>query len=334
MMLGMWWTETWSTTPVSIEGVWNIWQPVALIAVVTAFLVVALAYMIGVSFNLAGLRKWAMVEFYQALASAILVAFLIMMMDVMINEGFQTMIGGINPYKKAYTYLDGVMNSLYPIYMSVYRVNLIAEFVKSFEFYWNAIGMDTQPFAIFIEPTVEYFHFEAHIVTMAAILTSTQRALLHLFYNAGFTVFIPAGVLLRIFPWTRGAGGLLIAIGIGLAVVYPIMFTFVAMMSENNSEVQNQAGKLGNSIGGFDLNQFGACANNFSSASDVATTKILDPKVRASSAWLLGWLSGIWLKIFYYPMFVLLVTFTFIRSLSPLLGADVTEIGQGLVHLL
>src|SRR5512137_197595 len=108
MMLDIFWTEPWSTTPVSIQGVWNIWQPVALVAVVTSFLFVALAYMIGISFNLAGLKKWAKTEFYQALASAILVAFLVFMMDVMVNEGFQTMIGSINPYKKAYNYLDGV----------------------------------------------------------------------------------------------------------------------------------------------------------------------------------------------------------------------------------
>ena len=334
MMLGIWWAEPWSTTPVSIEGVWNVWQPVALVAVVTAFLVVALAYMIGVSFNLAGLKKWAKVEFYQALASAILVAFLVFMMNVMVNEGFQTMIGGINPYKKAYAYLDGVMDSLYPIYMSVYKVNFIVEFIKSIGFYWNAMGMHYEPFDLFTSPLVDYFHFEAHIVTMAAIFTSTQRALIHLFYNAGFTVFIPAGVLLRIFPWTRGAGGLLIAIGIGLAIVYPIMFTFVAMMSENPSEVKKQAGTLGSQLGDFDLTQFGACACDFESATNVASTQILSPAIRTSSAWLLGWLSGIWLKIFYYPMFVLLVTFTFIRSPAPLLGADITEIGQGLVHLL
>jgi len=334
MMLSMWWTEPWSMTPVSVQGVWNVWQPVALVAVVTAFLIVALAYMIGVSFNLAGLRKWAKVEFYQALASAILVAFLVLMMDTMLNEGFQTMIGSINPYKKAYAYLDGVMDSLYPIYTSVYKANFIAEFIKSIGIYSNGMGLDYAPFELFTSPIVEYLHFEAHIVTVAAIITSTQRALLHLFYNAGFTVFIPAGVLLRIFPWTRGAGGLLIAIGMGLAIVYPTMFTFVAMMSENSSEVKNKATELGNSIGGFDMTKFGACACDFQSASDVATTKVLSPQLRNSSAWLLGWLSGIWLKIFYYPMLVLLVTFTFIRTISPLLGADITEIGQGLVHLL
>ncbi|MCX6776152.1 MAG: hypothetical protein NT130_04880 [Candidatus Micrarchaeota archaeon] len=334
MMLSMWWTEPWSTTPVSIQGVWNVWQPVALVAVVTAFLFVALAYMIGVSFNLAGLRKWAKVEFYQALASAILVAFLVIMMDVMLNEGFQTMIGGINPYKKAYAYLDGVMDSLYAIYTNVYLTNFPIEWIKSFTYYFNAGGLERSPFELFLSPIVENLHFQAHIVTMAAIFTSTQRALLHLFYNAGFTVFIPAGVLLRIFPWTRGAGGLLIAIGIGLAIVYPIMFTFVAMMSENPSELKSKANDLGNSIGGFDMNKFGACANDFESVSNVATTQVLSPQFRNSSAFILGWLSGIWLKIFYYPMLVLMVTFAFIRALSPLLGADITEIGQGLVHLL
>lgn len=330
----IWWTEPWGATPVAVEGVWNVWQPVALTAVVTAFLVVALAYMLGIALNLDGLRKWAKSEFYQALASAVIVGGLIFMMDVMLNEGFQTMIGGMNPYKKAYVYLDGVMSSLYSIYINVYRINFIIEFLTTFTFYFNAAGLDFSPFELILSPVSEHFHFQAYVVTMAAILTAFQRALIHLFYNTGFTVFIPAGVLLRIFPWTRGAGGLLIAIGIGLSIVYPIMFTFVAMMSENPSEVRNKANELGNSIGGFNLDEFGACKSDFESASDVATERALSPQLRAASAWILGWLSSVWLKIFYYPMLVLIVTFTFIRTISPLLGADITEIGQGIVRLL
>lgn len=330
----MWWTEPWSATPVAVEGVWNVWQPVALTAVVTAFLIVALAYMLGIALNLDGLRKWAKSEFYQALASAVIVGGLIFMMDIMLNEGFQTMIGGMNPYKKAYRYLDGVMDSLYSIYINVYKTNFIIEFLISFTFYFNAAGLSFSPFELLLSPVSEHFHFQAYVVTMAAILTAFQRALIHLFYNTGFTVFIPAGVLLRIFPWTRGAGGLLIAIGIGLSVVYPIMFTFVAMMSENPSEVKNKARDLGNSIGGFNLDEFGACKSDFESASTVATEKALSPQLRAASAWILGWLSSVWLKIFYYPMLILIVTFTFIRTISPLLGADITEIGQGIVRLL
>lgn len=105
-------------------------------------------------------------------------------------------------------------------------------------------------------------------------------------------------------------------------------------MSENNSEVQNQANQLGNSIGGFNLNDYGACASNFTQATNVATTQVLSPQLRNASAWILGWLSGIWLKIFYYPMLVLVVTFTFIRTIAPVLGADITEIGQGIIQIL
>jgi len=330
----VWWTEPWNPAPVSVEGVWSVWQPVAFTAVITSFLVVALAYMLGISLNLDGLRKWAKSEFYQALASAVIVAGLVLMMSIMLNQGFQTMIGGMNPYRKAYNYLDGVMSSLNDIYMNVYRTNFILEFLTTFTFYFNAAGLDFSPYELILSPITEHFHFQAHIVTVAAVLTAFQRALLHFFYNTGFTVFIPAGVLLRIFPWTRGAGGLLIAIGIGFSIVYPVMFTFVAMMSENPSEVRNKANELGNSIGGFDMTDFGACASDFQTATDIATERVLSPQLRSASAWILGWLSGIWLKIFFYPMLILIVTFTFIRTISPLLGADITEIGQGILKLM
>lgn len=335
MMLQVWWTEPWNAgSPVDIGGAWNLWQPVALVAVITAFLFVALSYMLGAVFNLEGLKKWAKAEFYQACASAILVLFLLLMMDLMLNQGFQTMIGGMNPYKKAYVYLDGVQDSLYQIYVNVYKVNFPIEFLSTFSFYFNAAGIDYSPFELVLSPIMEQLHFQSHVVTIAAITTAGQRALLHFFYNTGFSVFIPAGVLLRIFPWTRGAGGILIALGIGLAIVYPVMFSYVALMSENTSEVKNQSNQLGNSIGGFNLSDYGACASNFSTATDVATQRVLSPQLRNASAWILGWLSGVWLKIFYYPMLVLIVTFTFIRTISPLLGSDITEIGQGILQIL
>jgi hypothetical protein len=331
----VWWTEPWNLgPPVDVMGTWNLWQPVALLAVTVAFLVVALAYMLGAFTNLEGLKKWAKAEFYQAMASAVLVVFLLFMMDVMVNQGFQTMIGGINPYKKAYYYLDGVTQSLYSIYGNVYAVDLPLEFLKSFTFYFNAAGLSYSPFELFLSPVIEQLHFQANVVTIAAIATSAQRALIHFFYNTGFSIFIPAGVLLRIFPWTRGAGGLLIALGIGLSIVYPVMFTYVALMAENPSEVQNQANQLGNSIGGFDLTQYNACASNFTQATEVSTQRVLSPQLRNASAWILGWLSTVWLKIFYYPMLVLVVTFTFIRTIAPLLGADITEIGQGIMQIL
>jgi hypothetical protein len=335
MILQVWWTEPWnSASPVDVAGTWNVWQPVALVAVITAFLFVALTYMLSVVLNLEGLRKWAKSEFYQACASAVLVIFLLFMMDVMVNQGFQTLIGGINPYKKAYVYLDGVMASLYTIYGNVYLADFPLEFFKSFTFYFNAAGLTYSPFELFLSPIIEQLHFQSYVVTMAAISTAGQKALIHLFYNAGFSIFIPAGVLLRIFPWTRGAGGLLIAIGIGISVVYPIMFSYVALMSENPSEVANQANQLGNSIGGFNLTNYDACASDFQTATDFATHRVLSPQLRNASAWILGWLSGVWLKIFYYPMLVLIVTFTFIRTISPLLGADITEIGQGIIQIL
>ena len=331
----IWWTEPWNMgPPVDVNGVWNIWQPVAMLAVMSAFAIVSLAYMLSVFFNIDGLKKWAKAEFYQACASAVLVAFLLFMMDVMVNQGFQTMIGGMNPYKKAYAYLDGVMASLDAIYRSVYTVNFPLEFLKSFSFYFNASGLDFSPFELLLSPIIEQLHFQAHVVTIAAISTAGQKALIHLFYNTGFSLFIPAGVLLRVFPWSRGAGGLLIALGIGLSIVYPVMFTYVALMSENPSEVQNKANQLGNSIGGFNMSDYGACASDFSTATDVATHRVLSPELRNASAWILGWVSGVWLKIFYYPMLILVVTFTFIRTISPLLGSDITEIGQGILKIL
>jgi len=300
-------------------------------AVLISFLIATLAYMVSVIFDLKGLRNWAKSEFYQALASAVLVVALISLSYVMFDVGVRAMIGSIDPFQQAQNYLDGVLSDLSSLYVSTYDFNFLFEILPSFTFYINAAAFSIKPFFWLVPTLITKHHLVTQLVATVTVTASFQKALIFFFINTGFAVFLPLGVILRAFPFTRGAGGLLIAIAIGFFIVYPVMFTYVSLMSESKPTAEEIAGSL--TFGGLDLEQFSAGAVDFENATEFANVA-LQPEAAQKVDFIYGWLGPVAIKIFYYPVVVFMVTLTFIRTISPILGADITEIGQGLVKLI
>jgi hypothetical protein len=67
-------------------------------------------------------------------------------------------------------------------------------------------------------------------ISIASITTITlmiifqfQYDLIYVIAAVGLGVFIPIGIILRAMPFVRGIGGTMIAIGIGLAIIYPAL---------------------------------------------------------------------------------------------------------------
>lgn len=59
------------------------------------------------------------------------------------------------------------------------------------------------------------------LATPLAFLISAQLALIPILFFIGLAFLIPFGLMLRAFPFVRGVGGTLIAVGIGVSLVYP-----------------------------------------------------------------------------------------------------------------
>lgn len=72
--------------------------------------------------------------------------------------------------------------------------------------------------------------FSSSLITTASSLVlfvllsfQIQRDLLYSIAALGLGVFIPIGIVMRAIPFIRGVGGSMIALGIGLAIVYPVL---------------------------------------------------------------------------------------------------------------
>ncbi len=317
-----------------VAGNWQVWGPISALAVLIAMLVVALAYMLGIGFDLPELRMWAKSELYQALASAVLVAGLVMLVAVMTDEGIAKILGqAINPFSMAYGYLLPLAEQLKSLYAWNYGINFPVEAFSSLDLYSNATLTDIY-FLFFLKPTiVEPLHLANHYVIQVLLTIYFQVAILNFFQQAALGTLLPLGVFLRIFPFTRGTGGLLIAMAIGFFLVYPTIFGFITLMTEDENALRaSMAGDTSSTLG-VDVATYNACDHNLEAAAGEAE-KQTDPAILSKINERYSFLPPLILKILFYPIVVFAVTFTFIKVASPLLGADISEVGQGLVKLL
>ena len=318
-----------------VQEAWSVYGAIASIGVLVSFLIVAVAYMIAIGFDLPELKSWAKAEFYQALASAVLVGGFLSLTWIMLDEGMAKIIGqNIDPFKMAYSYFSNLTSQLTTLYDINYYICAPLEALASITVYSN-VGAELPLFSYILKPLViEPLHLANYYIVQFLVLIGMWRGVLQFFQTSAFATFLPLGVVLRIFPITRGAGGLLIAIAIGFFIVFPTMFAFITMMTEEENSLaeQLQSDKKEPGIG-LNLAEFNACDQDLESISKDVEEQT-DPAVLAKINSYFSFLPTIWMKILFYPIVVMAVTITFIKTLSPLLGADISEIGQGLIRLI
>jgi len=160
-------------------------------------------------------------------------------------------------------------------------------------------------------------------------------------YAAGLAAaFFIVGILTRMVWFLRKFGGLLVALGIGLYTVLPLVYILgwytidrsTATLGENlaftpascagpdeSTCTGTSIGELGN-IGGVDSNTLGALFTKFDSQNRVAKMGLLDALGRA------------YLPSIVLPMLAIFVTIGFVRHFSPMVGGD-TEIA-GLTRII
>ncbi|MGI0100534.1 MAG: hypothetical protein ACREBH_02340 [Candidatus Micrarchaeaceae archaeon] len=74
-----------------------------------------------------------------------------------------------------------------------------------------------------ISPSVSLVTGAADLVIGMIFIFQAQQNLIYVIGALGLGVFIPMGMIMRAIPFIRGIGGTMIAIGIGIAIVYPVV---------------------------------------------------------------------------------------------------------------
>ncbi len=316
---------------------WAKYLPLAIVAVLLAFVIAAMIIMIGIATKSEGLRNFGMGEFLEAAASAITVLVFLYISAVMFGLFPGSLVGPINPYATAFHLINSTIISTQTIYSTIFNVYAPAAFYLSMSTTTNygvgaaatnfvsakvgtllKIAKNTiySPFAgaidlFLIEPSL----ILTSMLTDAAALLYAEYFLIAFFAMAAIPAFLVPGVIFRALLPTRALGGVLIAMAMGFYLVVPTMFALAYYFTTPQLAAQL-------SILSATMNQFGSGTGSQVN-SLTPTSPLSTALVNVQSA-----MGGYWLLILFYPSLIISVTYLFIVQVSKIIGGQSYGIGR------
>ncbi len=168
------------------------------------------------------------------------------------------------------------------------------------------------------------------------------------------TFFISFGVILRAFPLTRGAGAYMIALSLGLYLIFPATYVLSSAISTSytfdRDTVSACINSQGNPIAGCDIKD---TKNYLCSLPSIPQNVKFNGVSVSNSQKMLNWfgaqrenldsffsyVSGPLVKsmsivICFLPLISLTLTLSFVLSTTSLFGGQIPEVGRGLIKLI
>ncbi|MCX6776863.1 MAG: hypothetical protein NTY73_02765 [Candidatus Micrarchaeota archaeon] len=203
---------------------WAEWQAITLAVVSLMFSLVSLAYMIGTGFHLPKLQGWAKDELYQALASLLLAVLLITFISTI--DTTMSSIYGKDPFDIARDYVNTVTAGLGTFFTGFVAYDVYFQLFKSavLKAMPSQTGFDINPL-IGLAPLTAMLSLSIEATLGAMALLFGMSAFIS-FIQYQLSIILPIGMVLRAFPFSRSAGGALIAVFLGFYVFYPFFWVF------------------------------------------------------------------------------------------------------------
>ncbi len=305
--------------------IWSKYLPLAIVAVLLAFLIAALIIMVGIAAKSDSIRNFGMGEFLEATASTVIVLTFLYISAVMFGLFPGSLVGPINPYATALHLISSTITSTQGIYNTLFSTYSTAAFYASMSTSIGvgglssvgavtgsiikiASGVTKQAYAgiitlLFIEPAQV---LSAFLIDSTALLYA-EYFLMVFFAVSAIPAFLVPGVIFRAILPTRALGGILIAMAMGFYIVMPTMFALAYYFT---------APQLGQqlSILSATMNQFGSGTGSQTNAL-TPTSPLVTTITGVQSA-----MGSYWLLILFYPSLIIATTYFFIVQVSQFIG--------------
>ncbi len=234
---------------------------ISLLALTVSFDVVAVAYMLSKIFPHTGIKEWISKEYWEITKSAMLIISIYAIISILgniallvagssipapgtglttCNSGTCGLVAGACAYLSTEnTYLEGTFSyliglsegigalqsvkvtaffpieAIYVVFKSGFTVPVYTN---------NMLGTSVPGIAESQSLINDVFNILAFPL---AFIIGAQLAVLPVLFVLGLAFLIPLGLILRAFPFVRGIGGTFIAVGIGVALIYPALLVLL-----------------------------------------------------------------------------------------------------------
>jgi hypothetical protein len=321
-----------------------------LLAFITLFVVVML-HMLSISFSMPSITAFAKSEYAQVGVSVLIVVFAILMLNagnnvagevtaaiaaqsghIVLTNVANTPAYANDPIIVAQQYLlQGPIDCEKWAYWLIFYKNIIPEVASSVSFsVGNVEGVSG---AYLFSGYVSMAHYLAQNLTYLVLFQYIQYYALEFAKYTMLQIFLPIGLVLRAFPVTRGAGGLMIGFALGFAFIFPITYVLIIAMMPSTDYMCSQVIKV-QATAAPALGEENPCFNNEASVMAAVYQKKTDKTVEKVWTDIISTVGQYYQQALFYPMIALIITFTFIRQTGALFGADLAEIGRGLIKII
>ncbi|MDP2717255.1 MAG: hypothetical protein Q8P02_00770 [Candidatus Micrarchaeota archaeon] len=304
-----------------VEG----WQPLAVLSVTLGFLAVGAVYAVARIFDFSRLRAMAKAEFAQAVVSALLIG-LLLTLTLGISAVSEEFTEGKSPPLFAAEYLESVNTRIEQVGIPLEGFAMVVSAIRDLEVHigTHELGVSGKPFAGLENAT----HQLDAILSAIAFVKWANLVQIYLFGFIGFTMltyFLPVGVVLRAFAFTRPVGAFFMAVALGSYFVLPL--TYVV----NKTAVEHEAESIDAYVA--NLTAFDALYSLSNvNLLDVQSVNNFVADLLAHSVWdqFVTFIAGLYkliaevtVQVTFFPLFNFGVMFLSIRQLYRVLASEV-----------
>lgn len=297
---------------VALTNYWLKWFPVALLAVFVSFGVASIIFGVGTLLKNERIRNFGVGEYYEALASTLIVCLFLAVSGIMFGLIPGVVTGPVNPYVTALNYMSQTITGLQQELLSLFNIAALDGFYITITLTICTSSVACKSIPQIFAYTINYLFY---VPSFALIdLQSDVLALLYAefwmivtFMYLAIPVFLIPGVVLRSLIPTRGLGGMMMAIAIGFYLVMPLLFSIayyftstsmLQQLSSNTALLQRYGGGVG------------AQTNALSPSSPLVQT--LD-SIQAG-------MDSYWLSVLFYPALIMALTYAVIIQVADFIG--------------
>ena len=311
------------------------WYGIAIRAILICLLANAVLFAYAKAMHSTTAERFAVSEFYQVSASALMILVLVAVLQqafVFVDQyvlpvGTTTGCygGSVDVWKEGppaviqcklqekIEYAEGLYLQASEINKGVEPLTTLCIYVMSVQSYcgdWDSA----------LHSQMEQAHLLAHNVVPIAIGLHAQFSFMAYLARNMLEIFLPLGLVLRIFPFTRGIGGLLIAIAIAFFFVFPI--SYILLDPSTTRPNPTDLVPVNDAV-------LSPCFKTFSGAVNMITqlSAIKKQKVATPDASEVGKeIAKLQVEAFVIPLIALAISILFIQTITPILGGDSGEI--------
>lgn len=324
------------------------WYPAAMAPVLLSIFALALIYMAGDAFHAENLKRYARGEMLQTAASALMIIFAVALIYEASGGGAFKLMGealggsgsigcaaapqgrfllwednagfGTGPIAAFKCKTQERINGAEACYQDIESKNRHQEAFLSFCLSFFGFPVFCNSWNFEAHQNVEENHLLATKLVSVLMALHAEYALADYIGSTMLSIFLPLGLVLRILPFTRGVGGLFIAIAVSFYFIWPTfaVLSDPSLIRVNPTEPPSELLQKG-CFTGFK----GAAvlmSNAFASTvSGVGISQLANESCTES-------LFQITVSTMFYPFVALVVSLIAVRALTPLLGGDLGDI--------